>query len=43
MMKIEQFLAKYGLLAENIDANELIGVFMAEMESGLAGRTVRWP
>ncbi len=38
MMKIEQFLAKYGLLAENIDANELIGVFMAEMESGLAGR-----
>ena len=37
-MNIQQFLAVHGLLADNIDADELISKFIAEMENGLAGR-----
>ena len=37
-MKIKKFLAQNGLLADNIDADDLIGKFITEMENGLAGR-----
>jgi hexokinase len=35
---IRQFLEEYGLLPDGIDADELIGKFLSEMEAGLAGR-----
>lgn len=37
-MDIQQFLAARGLPVESIDADDLIGDFILEMENGLAGR-----
>ena len=36
-MNIQKFLAKHGLLVDDIDADVMIGEFLAEMENGLSG------